>query len=1002
MRKVIKLNGGLNLSPPEEIGDNDLAECKNLCVNESTGFLVKRPGYTLYRTLRQLEVPLGIYGYWRFYKRNGDYYDIYALTTDESGIALVYFKNGGSVSHEIGNFWQTGARVRSLAFLDRRLFCNGVDPMTFFDDEDNYGQMEVAKPREAPSGVVTEWQEEADSRILLPTLIQYKVCYYFDGQPDKKTNTSPLSELVDGQHLSQYGIKKIAVTIPISANERVTGRKVFRRHKAVTGLADDVFGTWEEVKDIDNNIDTEFEDVIDSGISIPELPQSTDVVPISKFMEPINNRVFYGNSIEPEEEAGIGFAYSQEFSITQNEGKTFTNPIVSITLQWNNPQDSYYIKYGDFVGNEGNDFKFMLADAGVVTPLGFKKISFNANAGTVNFKVRIPELVNATAQVIKIYYGKEDMTSLSDWRNLYRKELLYSDMRHFFHMDKFGGNDELYDRASTKKGELHGTARFLDGDGGFYGGDPTQTFDIGKHVQVTTGGAQSDENNGYVSFDKPNDTETTENESLSFLFKLDNTPPTGDDNKKYSLLRGGRDNKGEGIYRWDSVTIFLKYRENFTSQLILVIDGTDMSPEEDPEYIDCPWDGEWHQLFLTWETEDSNVRWKVYLDDDKTPKIDHLSNNLFFRSYTREGWVFAVTTEGETLGYSPRPYHVDTLIWYNRVVEGDEIAKLYLREIYFENAVTVVAGTPYDLREKKCTNRIYWSAEDIPESVPGDNDMDIGSSTALTNLIKLKNNLCTLKKNELRLLSNTDEMAVEYWHLGQNLTGDVKNIGLVAPDSLASIEGAILGLSAMGLFGYDGSQFLFPGRDKVDTYLRDLPRETLETALAKYYAKRNEYWLWVNNRLLVLDLPSGKWTEYDGISPIAFEIWEDDNGEFLFVDLNNKLNKFGEGATDDGGNEIKVTLKTKRFTVEELAPGYEWLWPKSFCFEYDSEGSDSQVDVTIEIDDDESYKYEQVEDGIEERFPLGRAKKIQFTIESSKSEFKPKILSFEYDAIGRR
>lgn len=1015
MKRSIKFNGGQNISAPEEeLAESEVVLSLNLSVNQKPGYLVKRPDSEI--------VKYGDYSpkgfgenitYFKFYKRNGDKYDLTLYDwypgdppqVNGKRNILKWIKQpvsgGDPTQGYIWPFFSTfGQNIIGLPFGDRLLLTNGVDLMMFFEDEDSYGKLEITNVETAPSGVVTEWQETVDGEILIPTLLEFKVAYYFDEQPEKLSNTSSASELVDAQYMFNAGIEKIKLTnIPVSTNSRVSGRVIYCRFKNDSaGYADNNFSTWRKVAEIANNIDTEYEMVVAPPDEETALPENTDTVPIAKCMEEINNRVFYGNVIEPAEEAGVGFAYSQTFTITQSEGETLTNVIVPITLQWHNPGADNYIEYGDFEGNGGNDFKFMLNDIGVVTPLGFMMVEFRGEdwqgIGTpkeIDFKIRMPELKTATGEEIVIFYGKDGMASLSSWQDLYRKELLYSDMIALFHMDKYKESTKIYNCKSANHGTLHGAVvDFEDTDGGFFGGDKTQVYSTGKRLKLANTGDE-----GHIEFGNLGLGATEENGKLILWFKLGD-PPFDNDVAYYPLIEYAQTTE---------IGVYLRYKVGDVPQIVL------LPPDESFQIktIDNPWDGEWHQVVLSWEkTGVSESKWYVHLDGVNQITYTDTANSGYsygagkawsIGSYSDSSWII----DGNHLRTSLRPFWVDEFIWDKECVKtSDEIEKIYYRETYFGNAVGFVGGEPYGLVEKKCANRFYWSKENIPESISSDDWLEVGSATGIIQLKKLKNNLCILKKNELRLLYGTNmatDIAVEYWKLSDNLTGDVKNLGLIAPNSLDSIEGAIIGLAPLGIFIYDGSGFIYPGKDKVDPYLRGLSQAILQQALGEYYPKRSEYWLYVNERLFILDVPSGRWTEYTGIEPTCFELWEDDNGELVYADKNtSQIRKMLEDFDNDRKNKIAVECKGGKFCHME---GQERKHSELLAMWLRFTGGD-KVDVNIDIDG-KSKLYEHIEDGTKKPLKLGsRGELIQFEItENSTKVLEIKDLEFEYNVRRR-
>ncbi len=1031
MEKEVALDGTLNLSahPDATARFKDVIESINLCVNVTPGYRIKRPGFIPVFHIQELEDSAGVRAYFRFYKNSGVVYDIiiHDLTTGVN--ELVWYKKDLSGEWSNGKitpfFPVINQEITGLAVGDRLLLTDGVSATMFFKDEDNYGVLEVTKPRIAPSGSVVEWEEkECESPpcsgviITPPGLIEYKVSYYFDDQPDKESNTSGASELVDGQYMFNYGIRKVRLDIPVSLNERTSGRWTYRRYKQ---FADDVFSGWQRWV-IANNADEVHNDITVADGSGADLPLNTDKMPVARCLTEVNNRVYYGNVIVPQKEAGVGFAYSQMFHITQNEGKTFTNPIVPTTLQWNNPKADNYIEYDDFVANEGRDFKFMLNDPGVVTPLGFVKTDFNAEAQTVSFKIRFPQLADGVPETIMVFYGKKDMASLSDWRDLYRKELLYSDMVAFFDMDKFGGYSVIYNRASNSResglyGYLH-DAEFVDGDGGFYGGINSQTKDEGKHVQLT----QKDGDNGYIDFSQLGYTEAQEDQTVSFWFKLGDTLPGEDDNKLYSLFEYRHSTQGYPTVPIPVVRgLGLYLRHNTSGDVQIVF----LTPEMSLNFknIGDLWDGNWHQIRISWEKVNAaESKWHIALDGklvEWSPGEFYITDSTYstyiynsdFHWYLGERWDEALLMVAESyIASTPRPYFVDTFIWYNRILEAAEIAKLYLRETYFAVGLNISSEQPTSLAGEREANTIYWSEEDIPEKVLEENKRPIGSSNAIIGLVEAKNNLVILKKDDLRWEIVTG--AVEYWKLSDNLIGNVRNMGLITSKTLASVGGSVMGLSTVGMFLFDGNSFAYPGkkayrdeegniryRDTLDGYLKELSRDILEKALGVYYAKKNEYWLYVNGRLFVVDLSSFDWTEYRGIDPSYFEIWGNENGELLFADKDNhRIYKFGEGATDDDGSPIETSVR-KRFDFRK--PPYHSSQFIALYLGYN--GGDGKVDMEVNIDGKNSEIYECIEANSRQNLRLGsNGKIIEVGVrETSKQPFEIGRLTFDYNPLRR-
>lgn len=214
---------------------------------------------------------------------------------------------------------------------------------------------------------------------------------------------------------------------------------------------------------------------------------------------------------------------------------------------------------------------------------------------------------------------------------------------------------------------------------------------------------------------------------------------------------------------------------------------------------------------------------------------------------------------------------------------------------------------------------LWWSDLGQPEVWDGASMLTIPlfEGEVVTGIRKVFNNIAIYKNRGVMLLrggTDPNTFALE------DIEG---SYGLIAPKTLASIEGGHVGLCRDGLFFFNGSkQELLPNMEKVYPIIKDADPESLNEACIAVHGRLIKltfpnYGSSTNDKTLVYDLDLGVflpvWTNIYANMYSSFEGNADDNLLYFASSNDNNVYRFVDTLFTDNGTNIDWFIETANY-----------------------------------------------------------------------------------------
>lgn len=453
---------------PKEIGIDRFQILRNL-VHLRKNELATRPGFALLsdsgttpHILRS--APLGVF---RHYTDDGDKYSI-ALDSVSSDTRLLYKKNDSVsvtsawVELDADFFANASARVRGVVTKGTLWMTNGVDPMKYFKTETDYGLVGAFKPQLQPSIGTAVFAENADQTFSLTGIFQTRQRFVWDeagtfSNPGPATGVYPYQWIWKENGLKSLTYSSLSIGEEFKASssdtmttDRIVGSTLERRF---TQYDDVAFGDWYRIDIIDGIQSATYVDSIPLGTTPTVISGDYSEPPIPKYVTTARDCLIGANlqgapipvpfdqaDVTEPKYAKLGLAKRVKIRIKNNTSTTAHDAIVTINdLQWGASGSPLYIDYDDTGVNAGKDFQFTDDDG--ITPLYCFRTGYDgtgtASANTVDFKVRVPEIVAYEEKIIYLYYNGVDCNAddNTNWRNVYHRKYLAGTHLALFNMD---------------------------------------------------------------------------------------------------------------------------------------------------------------------------------------------------------------------------------------------------------------------------------------------------------------------------------------------------------------------------------------------------------------------------------------------------------------------------------------------------------------------------------------------------------------------------------------
>lgn len=688
-------------------------------------------------------------------------------------------------------------------------------------------------------------------------------------------------------------------------------------------------------------------------------PTTRVQIPVAHHIENTNNRLFLGRIEKeifqqpslPENFRGFEVGYKPDFSyrmpitITNTNSKTLTSAVIPLRFQDHTSADSTatppsggggwvgaYIDTSLDLNTLAAFAQMIFVDNDGVTPLGFTRIAVNSS-GTddVTFLVEIPEIAAGGSRTIYLYFEDSELTwdptnyagEVGDWESIAHYPLLSSD--HLMLIDFENWETGMEITKVTQKRSLAyieqgptefgtGVAKISKAVNSYFFNDTSFNLGVAPTLNVNGSGSPPDIDCAQIKFYPLSDSTSV----LSFVFRVSFGQTSG---------HGGTVRLCDPAYPEDEISILVTFADGVDDTLDVTATAYSSIGSSSTNAINISLGAGAEQYLIAVVVANGELILYVIKGDLaghpgagaswSTSGWQKSSDAVAFtdplRMYSAaEAFIAVGGNVNEAVHGAVRFKDIHVL---TREIDGfDELIAMWNRDAYWPYyGLAVVEDRESSASADKYPDRFYFSKLNQPNSVEATDFRDMGELGRPIQGIKgIHNRVFVFDENKIRaLFSAGSEQALaltsgdtKMWNLSHDLTGDVGGLGVLAPDSLVTMEFAgrdgVGFLSRRGFYFFDGNGFahisekvdnLIYDEDVDDDYRRNLTahflgrkRQLILSVLGWDTPADYEYWSLVANMKFAHDAKNMVWARSSNLVKYGVELdFGIDTGEFVYV-----------------------------------------------------------------------------------------------------------------------
>lgn len=772
-----------------------------------------------------------------------------------------------------------------------------------------------------------------------------------------------------------------------------------RLYRQMKMFSDELYSPFEFLVEMKKGWPTSIADVYrrDSAVVAPTTRVS---IPVSHHIEKANNRLFLGRIEKelftqpglPKDFRGIADTYKPNFSyrwpitIHNTNSKTLTSAIISLRFQRTSATDHVatppsgggvwvgaYIDWN--VGFATNHDEVMFVDEDGVTPLGYVIVESTGERFT--FLVEIPEIAAGGSRTIYLYAEDDALNGEvpqtgepGHWRSLAHYRLLESSHDFLIDFENWEAGMDVTDitqkRSLGKIEGVLGEVEIMDTLGTKFFGDSGKSISGEKSLKIKN----SDVEAGQCEI--PFYTSATGLSEFSFVLavRLHTTSPlmgtirwsvklTDDAGTTNSVLVEFRTNDADTMnararvydihgssYHLDIFTV--TYSDGWLYFLVQV-EGANFrfacvqNPNTGHPASGASWDSSAFDV-RTESRSDIPLPIRFFPTNKFVGRVEFLADPNYSILQLKEVEFVERIVDAETYSSS----------------KMFELLQMSMHDSYWPNNGLATVDDRESQAGEKRPDRMYFSKLNQPNSFEAIDFRDMGELGRPIQGIKgIRNRVFVFDENKIRALFGAGaEQALplgsgdtRMWNLSQDLTGEIGGLGVLAPDSLVTMEFAgrdgVGFLSRRGFYFFDGNGFvhisekvdnLIYDEDVSDDYRRNLTahflgrkRQLILSVLGWNTPADYEYWSLVANMKFAHDAKNMVWARSSNLIKYGVELdFGIDTGQFVYIypfinyqilalEKNSDPDTYTDILDDGIGGETKVSVAalamSKQFDV---------------------------------------------------------------------------------------
>lgn len=781
--------------------------------------------------------------------------------------------------------------------------------------------------------------------------------------------------------------------------DEIRWTRIYRRIKM---YSDELFSPFEFLVEMKKGWPTSIRDVY-SRDSAVVAPTTRVQIPVSHHITSANNRLFLGR-IEKElfTQPGLpadfrvlttykpNFSYRMPVTVHSTNPKTLTGAAIPLRFQDSSATDhvatppsggeawtgAYIDTSLDLNGTTGGWYQMMFVDEDGVTPLGFAMISKDTNV--VTFLVEMPEIAAGGSRTIYIYFEDSQLASggnpedyagePGDWESVAHYPLLSSD--HLMLIDFENWETGMAMTAVTQKRSLAyieqgpaalgtGVAKISKAMNDYFFNDTT--FNMGAMPTLNVDGdpIAGDADCIQVKFYPPSDSA----DILSFVFWVSFGQSSG---------HGGSVRLADPDNPTTEISVLVTFADGAAGTLDVTATGYFSGGSSSTSAINIDIASASERYLMAVVVANDELTLYIVQGDlagypgegaawDTSGWVKESDAVAFTNSLQMYSAAEAFIAVGGDISEAVhgairfKDIHVLT-----REIDGfDELISMWNRDGYWPDYGLATAEDRESAIGEKRPDRMYFSQLNQPNSVETADFRDMGELGRPIQGIKgIHNRLFVFDENKVRaLFSAGAEKALTLasgdttmWNLSQDLTGEIGGLGVLAPDSLVTMEFAgrdgVGFLSRRGFYFFDGQNFVHISekvdeliRYHIDNYGKDFSalfiKEKRQLLITPTDILDVSPRIQVANMKFATDVGSIIWTEFGIRMKFGVELDEYiDDGDFVFVKpyisaqakaqvlklegntgTNTYVDILDDGAGDPSPGNVTCGLKSKYFDL---------------------------------------------------------------------------------------
>lgn len=735
--------------------------------------------------------------------------------------------------------------------------------------------------------------------------------------------------------------------------DEIRWMRLYRQWKM---FSDELFSPFEFLAEMKKGWPTSISDIYSRDSAIVA-PTTRVQIPVSHHILSANNRLFLGR-IEKElfTQPGVpndfraynppsttyksNFSYRMPVTIHNTNPKTLTGAVIPLRFQDSSSSDhvatppsgggawagAYIDTSLNLNGTTAGWYQMMFVDEDGVTPLGFAMIAKGANV--ITFLVEIPEIAAGGSRTIYIYFEDSQLAAGGDpesyagepghWQSIAHYPLCASD--HFLLMDFENWEATLlYHEVTQKriKSDLYMPSSWLFGmsmerqtiSDVFFN---KSAYNFGSSPTLRVISTDASEKGGAAHFLFPSDT------SNQFTVAFRARTFVGDDagNAYVDIIDDATDQLSVRFrfYRVAPIaycvaTVYYATGGSRSVTMSTALGSGGVSCNGDWLYYAVIVDGDTMTFCTVYGDGNGHAAEGASWDD--TTHYNKLSDSISLSQSIRTSSTSVAFGARVTGTVDPTSTYVEfkEMQIMGRAIDGvDELMHMFNRDTYFPGFGLATAEDRESQAGEKHPDRMYFSQLNQPNSFEAPDFRDMGELGRPIQGIKgIHNRLFVFDENKIRALFSAgaeQTLALtsgdtRMWNLSQDLTGEIGGLGVLAPDTLVTMEFAgrdgVGFLSRRGFYFFDGHGFVHIServdesvRYHIDNYGKDFSalfiKEKRQLLITPTDILDPNPRIQVANMKFATDVDSIIWTEFGIRMKFGVELDEYiDDGDFVFI-----------------------------------------------------------------------------------------------------------------------